>query len=92
MAPLHFTLPLRCFPWGKLKRANITIPVHVTRGPAIQGPVIQDIAIQDQAIQDIAIQDPAIQKQSIHAQVIPVLTTLAHSALVGIEMLLLRFA
>ncbi|MDX5976317.1 hypothetical protein [Vreelandella alkaliphila] len=77
MAPLHFTLPLRCFPWGKLKRANITIPVHVTRGPAIQGPVIQDPAIQD----------PVILNPAIHVPIIHVLTTLAHSAPVGMETL-----
>ncbi|WP_167457119.1 hypothetical protein [Vreelandella alkaliphila] len=82
MAPLHFTLPLRCFPWGKLKRANITIPVHVTRGPAIQGPVIQDPAIQDPAIQDPVILNPAI-----HVPIIHVLPTLAHSAPVGMETL-----
>ncbi|MGA4492616.1 hypothetical protein [Vreelandella venusta] len=56
---------------------NITIPVHVTRGPAIRGRVIQDIAIQDTAIQDPIILNPAIL----------VLTTLGHNALVGMETL-----
>ncbi|BCB08167.1 hypothetical protein HHSLTHF2_20570 [Vreelandella venusta] len=77
MVPLHFTWPRRCPPWGKLKRVNITIPVHVTRGPAIRGRVIQDIAIQDTAIQDPIILNPAIL----------VLTTLGHNALVGMETL-----
>gem|GEM_PF-1707217 len=81
--PLHFTWPRRCPPWGKLKRVNITIPVHVTRGPAIRGRVIQGgIAIQDQAIQDTAIQDPIILNPAIL-----VLTTLGHNALVGMETL-----
>ncbi|MDX1354708.1 MAG: hypothetical protein R3226_04625 [Halomonas venusta] len=61
---------------------SITIPVHVTRGPAIRDPAIQDIAIQDIAIQDIAIQDPIILNPGIH-----VLTTLGHNALVGMETL-----
>ncbi|WP_157698019.1 hypothetical protein [Halomonas sp. N3-2A] len=56
---------------------NITIPVHVTRGPAIRGPVIQDIAIQD----------PIILNPGIHVPIIHVLTTLAHSAPVGMETL-----